>query len=143
MKRYIMQWLASYQIRQIDCQRILQATFADTPVYSWKGIRTRCKPLKVCSDGETLWIALIIENKVRKVKVRMFGYEVIECTEAAQRLGQLVYAQPLVDVEFFEFDLYGCPLVKLFAKDTCINTELIANGYCKASRKNVEQDLTD
>jgi endonuclease YncB( thermonuclease family) len=137
-----MQWLAAYQIRQVDRQRLLQATFVDTPVYSWKGIKTHCKPLKVCSDGETLWIALIIENKVRKVKVRMFGYEAIngsDTNQLVQALKQYVHSQPLIEVEFFDFDRYGCPLVKLSVKDTCINNELVASGYCKSYYGNVKE----
>jgi endonuclease YncB( thermonuclease family) len=69
----------------------------------------------------------------------MFGYDSAEmrsdqnvkATEAKQHLESLIQGQKLLDVEFFDYDKYGRPLVKLFVKDCCINDQMIKVGHGK------------
>lgn len=138
MRKAVFQLISRMQLEKEDNNRLLLATYADTPEYSLKGLKTRCKPLKIY-DGDTLWIALFIEKKLRKMRVRMFGYDSAEmhgdthdiAVQAQQHLKQLLSVEPLVDAEFFEFDKYGRPLVKLYVNNQCVNDQMIKSGFGK------------
>jgi|688.fasta_scaffold143430_1 micrococcal nuclease len=140
MKRVVLQWINRLQQNKEEIIRLKRATFADTPTYSLKGLRTQCKPLKVY-DGDTLWIAFIIDNKLRKTKIRMLGYDSAEihsvqpdilkkATDAKVHLETLL-GNDLVDVEFLGNDKYGRPLAKIYVNKVCINDQMIKNGYGK------------
>lgn len=140
MKRALLKWISEIQsIKEIENQLSL-STFADTPTYTLSGLKTKCKPLKIY-DGDTLWIAIIIEKKIRKFKVRMLGYDSAEmhsdpdqsakAVQAKEHLEQLLGKDTLIEVEFFDYDKYGRPLVKLFVKDCCINDQMVKDGHGK------------
>lgn len=138
MKIAILKWITNIQTIKEDESRLSLATFADTPTYSLNGLKTKCKVLKVY-DGDTLWIAIIIEKKLRKFKVRMFGYDSAEmhseqndkAIEAKQHLESLIQGEKLLNAEFFDYDKYGRPLVKLFVKGCCINDQMVKDGHGK------------
>ena len=126
----ILKWFSTVQSIKDTENKLALSTFADTPTYSLKGMKTKCKPLKVY-DGDTLWIAFIIEKKIRKIRVRMFGYESAKTIPAKLHLESLIHSQTLLDVEFFDYDKCGSPLVKLYVKDCCINDQMIKDGHGK------------
>jgi len=126
----ILKWFSTVQSIKDTENKLALSTFADTPTYSLKGMKTKCKPLKVY-DGDTLWIAFIIEKKIRKIRVRMFGYESAKTIPAKLHLESLIHSQTLLDVEFFDYDKCGNPLVKLYVKDCCINGQMIKDGHGK------------
>ena len=140
MKRVVLQWINRLQQIKEENSRLKQATFADTPTYSLKGLRTLCKPLKIY-DGDTLWLAFMVDHKLCKVRVRMNGYDSAEmhssqpeqvrmANEAKEKLTELL-GNELVEVEFYEDDKYGRPLVKIFVNDCCVNDQMIKSGYGK------------
>jgi endonuclease YncB( thermonuclease family) len=140
MKRIILQWINRLQQIKEENLQLKRATFVDTPTYSLKGLRTLCKPLKIY-DGDTLWIAFIFDHKLRKVKVRMSGYDSAEMrshqpeqvkieNEAREKLIELL-GKDLVEVEFYDNDKYGRPLVKIYMNKCCINDKMIESGYGK------------
>jgi endonuclease YncB( thermonuclease family) len=123
-----------------DNTRLRNATYTDTPLYSLKGLKTKCKPLKVY-DGDTLWIAFILDQKLLKTKIRMIGYDSAEmhskgseqlqkANEAKEYLEKLL-GNDLVDVEFLEDDKYGRPLAKLYVNQSCINDQMIQSELGK------------
>jgi len=105
MKTAILKWFSTVQTIKDSENKLTQATFANTPTYTLKGMKTKCKPLKVCS-GDILWIAIIIERRIRKIRVRVFGWDPVV-------LESLMQLEKLLDIEFLDYDKYGCPLVKL------------------------------
>ena len=132
MKSILLKWMNQRQL-----QNTLElATFDTTPTYTLKGLKCKCKPLKVY-DGDTLWIAIFRESKIYKFRVRMFGYDSAEmhsdpkAEEAKQYLQKLISDQVLFDVEFFDYDKYGRPLVKLYNTQGCINDQIVQKGLGK------------
>ena len=133
-----------------------QATFDNTPTYSLKGIRTRCKVVEVY-DGDTLWIVISLHGSLYKYKIRMLGYdspemkpllsqanrdlEIQAAVRAKEHLIGLLNGKEVV-VEFMEYDKYGRPLAKLYTyvsgygcigsnDDVCINDQMVQDGHGK------------
>jgi len=132
------------------------ATFDNTPTYTLKGLRTRCKVVDVY-DGDTLWIVILVHGSLYKYKIRMVGYdspelkpslsygnreaEIQAAVKAKAHLVQLLDGKE-VEVEFHEYDKYGRPLAKLYTstsgwrcfglKDVaCVNDQMIQDGHGK------------
>lgn len=131
-------WTA-YQLRN--------ATYEDTPTFSLSGIRCKGRVVRVY-DGDTLWLAIPYpDNKVFKYRVRLHGYDAPELhpRSDAENRDQLVQAalnakafleqtlarSNLVDAEFFEYDKYGRPLVKLTlpGETQTINDLMVAKRF--------------
>jgi len=132
------------------------ATFENTPTYSLKGIRTRCKVVNVY-DGDTLWIVISLHGSLYKYKVRMLGYDSPEMKPPLSQVNRDLEIQAAVQakahiiqlldgkevyVEFMEYDKYGRPLAKLYThakplcclgvlEETCVNDEMVQNGHGK------------
>lgn len=111
----------TYQLRK--------ATYEDTPSFSLSGMRCKGRVVRVY-DGDTVWVAIPYpDDKVFKYRVRLHGYDAPElhprsdvenrellvqaALDAKAFLEDTLSRSELVDVEFFEYDKYGRPLVKL------------------------------
>jgi endonuclease YncB( thermonuclease family) len=155
MKKVLLEWFSRFgkpkpsligengRLRSVgfdDDIRLKNATFVDTPLYSLKGLKTKCKPLRVY-DGDTLWIAFILDKKLFKTKIRMIGYDSAEIhSKGSEQLQKAIEAKEylekllgtdLVDIEFLENDKYGRPLAKLYVNQNCINDQMIQSGLGK------------
>jgi len=131
----------------VDSYRLRNATYENTPTFSLSGLRCRGRVLRVY-DGDTLWLAIVHPGKtVYKYRVRMYGYDAPEMhprtdtenrdqvVESALRakayLETLLSQHPFVEVEFFDFDKYGRPLVKLTlpGQPRTVNDCMLAEGF--------------
>jgi endonuclease YncB( thermonuclease family) len=124
-----------------------KATYEDTPTFSLSGLTCRAKVLRVY-DGDTLWLAIPYpDNKVFKYRVRLYGYDAPEMhprTDTEHRdqlvaaalrakayLEEWSFRHGFVEAEFYTYDKYGRPLVKLRAPgDTqTINERMVAENF--------------
>jgi len=137
-----------------------RASYEDTPTFSLSGLHCRAKILRVY-DGDTLWLAIPYpDNKVFKYRVRFYGYDAPELhprTDTEHR-DELVEAalhakaylakwssqHELVEAEFFAYDKFGRPLVKLRApgETRTINEQMITEnfGYAYDGGKKLSSD---
>jgi len=133
--------------RYWDIVQLNKASMETTPTFSLLGLQCVGRVLQVY-DGDTLWLAVAYpEHKVFKYRVRLYGYDAPEMhplrahadrdeeIEAAKRakdhLQALLPESGLVDVEFFAYDKYGRPLVKLTVpgQSETINDQMVRNGF--------------
>lgn len=130
-----------------DSIQLRPATMENTPAFSLSGLKCIGKVLHVY-DGDTLWLAVAYPGrKVYRYRVRMYGYDAPELhptkntphvdriVEAAKRstekLKELVTQTAFVDVEFFAYDKYGRPMVKLTVPGQAqtINEQMVQGGF--------------
>ena len=130
-------------------QRFLlsRATFDSTPTYSLLGVKCCGRVLRVY-DGDTVWLAVVYPGKkVYKYRVRLYGNDSAElhprlsdadhedvriaAQNAKEYLEQLLAKSSYVKVEFFTYDKYGRPLVKLWlpGEELSINEQMILKGH--------------
>lgn len=140
MRKVVLDSFTLIEEQKKENEQLRNATFVDTPLYSLKGLRTKCKPLKIY-DGDTLWIAFVLDKKILKTKIRMIGYDSAEIhSKQPEQLQKAIEAKEylekilgtdLVDIEFLEEDKYGRPLAKLYVNQCCINDQMIQSGLGK------------
>jgi endonuclease YncB( thermonuclease family) len=119
----------------------------NTPAFSLSGLKCIGKVLHVY-DGDTLWLAVVYPgHKVYRYRVRMYGYDapelhplkttpnLEEIVDAAKRstekLKELTSRTGFVEVEFFAYDKYGRPMVKLTipGQSRTINDQMMQGGF--------------
>ena len=133
--------------RYWDMLRLNPVTMENAPAFSLSGLKCIGKVLQVY-DGDTLWLAVVYPgSKVYRYRVRMYGYDapelhplkttphvedVIEAAKRArEKLKELTAQSRVVDVEFFAYDKYGRPMVKLTipGQTQTINEQMVQGGF--------------
>lgn len=130
-------------------QELIGADLSKIPKLSYDGqtFMSRISP-KDCYDGDTCWICIKLNNKLKKIKCRLAN---IDCPEmrpkkgsdrqkaiekekaikARDELRRLVEGQ-LIKVKCGKFGKYGRVLVTLHtSKGICINDHLVEKGFAK------------
>jgi len=129
-------------------------TYNDTPEFTLSGKKCKVKILNVC-NGDTVWLAINLYNRIFKFKVHMVGYnspelsprqnkpnrntEITTAIAAKQYLETLVLNK-IVDAHFFDYYKDGHLLCNLYINDpiktiipspnkVCVNTLMIRNNH--------------
>lgn len=127
-------------------KELKQATYKNTPLFSFDGLITQAKAVKVY-DGDTLHLAFRYQGKIVKIRCRMAGYDSAEmkpakhepyreeiiklAIKARDYLRNLVNNQ-ILDVKFGKFEKWGRPLVDIYLNGKHINKLMIQSGHGKA-----------
>lgn len=129
-------------LADLSSDRLLKnSTYENTPTYSLLGMRCKGKVLKVY-DGDTVWLAIPVPDKIYKYRARLYGYdsaemkssaeeEVQKAIQAKKKIQDLTCDGVLLDVELLEYDKYGRILVKLYRDGVCINDQMVQEGFGK------------
>ena len=130
------------------------ATYSNTPEFTLSNKKCHVKILNVC-NGDTIWVAINLYNKILKFKVHMVGYyspelsprqnkpnrdsEIIAAQAAKQYLESLVLGK-IVNAHFFDYYKDGLLLCNLYIADpiksnipspnkVCVNTLMVRNNH--------------
>ncbi len=58
-------------------QKLIKASFENTPLFSLSGLKTKAKVIDIY-DGDTLTIAIVLNNEIKSFKCRLFGIDTPE-----------------------------------------------------------------
>jgi len=105
----------------ICVSRILKKTDNTVPLYSLEGQVKTCKVVDVY-DGDTITVNMILDTKIRRIKVRMEGYdspemrpprsqvdrdEEIQAAKESKSILRLAVFNKIVTIRCGKFDKYG------------------------------------
>ena len=126
--------------------QLQKCTCDDTPEYNFKDKVCQCKVLS-CYDGDTITVAIRLESKIFKMKVRMYGYdspemkppksdknrdkEIIAAKKAKKAIEDKILNK-LVKIKIHGFDKYGRLLGTVYLNEgycSCISVEENINQY--------------
>jgi len=125
--------------------KLNKCTLENTPKYDFKGKIYLCKVLSVY-DGDTITIAIKIEDKIFQRRVRMYGYdspemkplkklknrdEIIKKAKIAKSVLEDKIKDKIVECHIIGFDKYGRLLANIIYLGENINDFMLksGNGY--------------
>ncbi len=78
--------LSTFYINYNNNKKLVNASIKNAPLFSLDGLYTKCKIIDIY-DGDTVTIALIINNEVKSFKCRLFGIDTPELKGNTHELG--------------------------------------------------------
>ena len=126
-----------------EFQRRKLNNLQDAPLFTLSGVKTNAKIVHVY-DGDTVHGVILLNNKPKKFKIRMLGYDSPEmkpplkqenreeekraAIEAKNAISNLILNK-VVGIHFFEFDKYGRPLAEIYVDRVKVNDWMMENGH--------------
>ena len=122
-------------------KRLMKANPKDIPYFSFNGIRTIAKVVKVY-DGDTITIIFEYNGKMIKYSCRIFGIDTPEIRSQNPEERKLAYEardflrslilNKIVHIELLKFDKYGRLLINVFTESSQnISDIMIEKKYAK------------
>lgn len=131
-----------YNILTFNDDALNSATFKGTKTLQFCDLihEARCKVLKVY-DGDTITVALPLDNGIFKIRCRCARYnsaemksgdqgEIDKAVESRDFLSQIILDKIII-VEFGKYDKWGRPLIEMFSpgRDINYNDLMLKRGY--------------
>tara|TARA_B110000208_G_C11345032_1_gene275270 strand:- start:37 stop:465 length:429 start_codon:yes stop_codon:yes gene_type:complete len=124
-------------------KKLKKCTMENIPLYDFKNENRLCKVLSVY-DGDTITIAIKLETKIYKWKVRMYGYDspemkplkILKNRDDIKRRALIAkkaledkILEKIVTIELLGFDKYGRILGNIYYNNENINEYMLKNDY--------------